>query len=287
MRRRLSKRKKKIHLVLAGTANPFERALSIAVRQIGGRTTTFIHGGDVGFRNVSISLDVTTADNFVVYTEKSAELFEAIKKDPAKCTSSTNIIAGETDEYFKLLKKYRTDLLPKDNKRVMIIGYPQNQWRRTLYIGGFSLARLDLELRLAETLHQAGYEVIYKAHPEKVSEIEGVFDSNVRLSRDYFEDVLDEADLFLFSTTTTTAFPIALCTNKPIVTLDLSFKLYEPFGDAMELFKKRCKVVSTEFDKRNRIVFNERELLDALAQRAELPNDEFLKTYYFPKDKVL
>jgi len=37
------------------------------------------------------------------------------------------------------------------------------------------------------------------------------------------------------------------------------------------------------FDERNRFVFNEKELLDALARKVEPPDTEFIEKYMFPE----
>ena len=152
--------------------------------------------------------------------------------------------------------------------------------------------RLDLELRLIDFLKKSGYEPIYKPHPDRLKEIEGIFEGRCkviksqvpgRLRNRYFRYLMDKMDTLLFMGITTTSFNFALCSSRPIVALDLSFKQYKPFAKPLELLKKRCSIVSTGFDERNRIIFNEKELLDALSRKPEQPNTEFIETYMFPE----
>ncbi len=285
---KLKKNKQKVHLLISAGGDLFSRILSVAIRQCGGKVTSFVHGGDVGFINSPISLgpffDISLVDEVITYTKESAALFKRINNSYSHCREyKTRIISGESDEYFKLWKKYGSGILPKKNKKVMLIGYAHNQRRRTFVKGGFSLTNLDLELRLVEFLKKAGYEVFYKAHPGRMAEVEGIFENRTQILKGYFESHVDKADVFLFPNITTTAFAIALCTNKAIVTLDISFTLFEPFPAAMELFRKRCKIVNTKSDERNRIIFDEKGLLDALARKVRQPNTEFIEKYMFPE----
>ena len=285
--KRLKKNNKKIHLLVSGIGGPVSRAISIALQRNGGKVTAFIHGGDIGFLNSPAFLisffDIPLANDYATYTSKSAELYERLKANYSHCNNKLNIISGKSDEYFKTWKRYGNAPLPEKNKRIMIIGYPYNQWRSIWVTGGFSLMRLDLELRLIGFLKKTGYEILYKMHPYRIAEAKGIFESRVRILKGFFENNLDKADAFLFPSITTTAFATALCTNKPIITFDLSFKLFEPFRDAMELFKKRCSIVSTKFDERNRIIFDEKQLLDVLSQKPGNANTEFIETYMFPE----
>jgi hypothetical protein len=287
VRSKLKKYRKKVHLLTSTGASFFQRVLSIAIREYGGKVTVFAHGGDVGFINTPIGMmpffDIPFADEFVTYTDESALLYKKINNNYSHCPEhKLQIISGETDEFFKLWKKYGNSVLPEKNKRVMLIGYPQTQWRRPFENGGDAFTNLDLELRLIEFLKKAGYEVLYKAHPDRIAEVEGIFEDKTQLLKGYFEPHIDKADVFLFPNITTTAFAIALCTNKPIIAFDISFSLFEPFPEAMELCHKRCSVVNNAYDERNRITFDEKQLLDALSRKVEQPNTEFIEKYMFP-----
>jgi hypothetical protein len=121
-------------------------------------------------------------------------------------------------------------------------------------------------------------------HPDRRQEAKGLFQgfSNVEIWEGYFEDYLDKADAFIFSHLRTASFSAALCTNKPIISLILEPEPFKPSLEAMELLGKRCRFVDAQFDKRNRIIFNEKEFLACLAKRPEFPNNDFLKKYMFP-----
>jgi hypothetical protein len=278
--------KKTEHLLLPVLGSIFQRALALEVRKQGGKITSFMHGGGVGLYNTSIYAfsEFVLADEFVTYTSGSAELFGKIKKShPSPKSNKVVVKSSGNPEYAKWWKEYKNRPLPEKIKKVMIVGHPHNQWRKPWTAGLFSPMRLDLELNIVKILNEAGYEIMYKAHPDRTQEVRGIFEkqAEVRLTG-YIQDYLDEIDAFLFTSIKTTAFSFALCTNKPIVAFEMDRERFKPFPEALELLKKRCSFVQAGFDKDNRIVFNKEQLLNALAQRIEQPNIEFIKTYMLP-----
>lgn len=275
-----------IYILSSGFGDIFSRALYVAIRRKGGKVTSFSHGGNIGLYDTpSLAFsELALSDEFITYTQKSVELFENIKNNhPLLRKNGVNIKSCDSDEFLKLWRRYRNKPLPKNIKRVMVIGYPHNQWRKPHVAGYFSLIQLDLELRIVDILTQVGYEVIYKAHPGRITEVEGIFESRSRVLKGYFQDCLDAADAFLFGGIRTTAFPIALCTNKPIIAFKMEDEPYKPFSGAMELLQKRCSFIHTDFDERNRIVFDKDRLLEFLAKDIKEPNTEYIERYYFPK----
>jgi len=281
--------KKRIHLLMPARGNKFYLTVGMAVQECGGTVTNFAHGGDTGFLNMPMLLasyfDMPLVNNFVTYTTESAKLYDKIKARYSRCKSnSLNIISANSGKYLKLRKRYNKKSFPVENRRIMIIGYPHQQWRKPL-TGASSLIHLDLELRLIDFLKKAGYDTLYKVHPNRIAETRGIFEDKVKVLKGYMQQHLDKTDAFLFPTLATTAFSIALCTNKTIITLDLSYKSqrYKPFPEAVELMKKRCRIVNTEFDERKRIIFDKNGLLDALSRKPEPPNTEFIEKYMFPE----
>ena len=146
--------------------------------------------------------------------------------------------------------------------------------------------RLDLELRVVDVLKKSNYYVIYKPHPDRTEEAKGIFEGRVDevLYKGYFENFLDAADAFIFGSIRTTAFSFALCTKKPIIFFQMAEEPFKPFSEPMEPLKKRCTFIHTKFDNRNRIIFDKRELLDALAKRPAAPDNEFIERYMFPNN---
>lgn len=171
---------------------------------------------------------------------------------------------------------------PSRVAKVMLVGFPLAPWRKPQGSALFWPIQLDLELRLARLLKGAGYTVLYKAHPDRLREIENVFDGMAKVIKAPFEQVVEMADAFVFPVIRTTAFNFGLCTSKPVVGLLMGDEYPPPLPAPMALLKKRCHLVYTRFDERNRVIFPAREVLEALAKKPVAPNPEFVEKYLFP-----
>lgn len=273
------------HLFLTAVGNPLQRALSIANRRGGGTVTSFTHGGHLGlYDNPGLALsEFAIADEFVGYTAGTIPLFRRmLANHPPVRGNRVQIVAAEYPGYRDLWRRLRVTPPPSGVRTVMLIGCPQSPWRTHLIAASLPLMELHLELQIVEVLQQHGFAVIYKAHPDRLTEIRGVFDGRVPVIDGYFERHLDQADAFVFPTLRTTAFPLALCTNKPVVSFLVQPEPYKPVPEAMVKLEKRCTFVRATFDGRNRLQFDSDELLRALMAQPIIPDMEFVETYMFP-----
>ena len=276
-----SSRKRRILIV--GVGNVLYRMLSIVARQLGMMVTTFAHGGCVGlydtpsFRFSEFSI----SDKFITYTDNSIELYSKIKEKHFPLRNNrVSFSSANSSQFQTLFRRFSRYSRPKKLKKIMFIGYPHNQWRKHQGPVALSVIQLDFELRVIRQLRNAGYTVLYKVHPERVQEAEGFFENMVT---GHVQDNINMADAFIFGSIRTTAFTIALCTNKPIVAFRIFPEPYSPFPKAFNLLEKRCQFINAYCDERNRIMFDENELLDELNRKLSVPNNEFIETYMFPK----
>ena len=117
---------------------------------------------------------------------------------------------------------------------------------------------------------------MYKKHPDgKLRGREVHFIDGVHVVYDRFENVMDEADAFVFYHTYTTTLGPALCTNKPIVYIDGGWEKWIP--QVRQAFSKRCHIVPAFFDNRNRLLFDPEALSDALKPSERDQNEEILR----------
>ena len=120
-----------------------------------------------------------------------------------------------------------------------------------------------MEYRLITTLKNFGYYVVYKAHPDRIKEIEGLFNDVVdEVITESFEKVWQGSDLLIFTYTSTTTFGYALTTNLPIILVDSAQK----FRDKKEYddMSSRVNLVKTSFNDNMRISFDSDLLLKAV-----------------------
>ena len=277
---------KKTHLLIQNLGNPLHRALCICVRQSGGKVTSFAHGGNVGLYdtpNLAFS-EFALSDELIAYMPKSARLYEKIRDNHGLVRNNKAVIRSvPTREYVKWHRNFSFKPSPKKIKSIMVLGSSYNQWRRFHDTPSLSFMRLNLELRVMDILKKAGYKLYYKAHPDRVKEAKGIFEGMAEVFlKGSFQDYLSVADAYLFMTIRSTAFSVALCTNKPIIGFKMKEELYPPFEEAMNLLEKRCSFVNAGFDERNRIIFNKEELLSTVKEKKETVNDEFVKAYMLP-----
>jgi hypothetical protein len=272
---------KKIDLLLvAEVAKPMNKVICFALkRKFGTKIIGFEHGNTFGSQlsPYFAPSELEQCDEYVVASSKSIPNFrEAQRIARLPYGTETQISSTDSDYYKGLTEKNQASPLSGTIRRVMLIGFPMNQSRYMYFPGHFSLFHLDLELRLIYLLKQRGLKVIYKAHPDRRREVKGVFERSVDEIRvEAFEDVYHTCDAFIFAHTDTSTFGIALCTNKPIVVLDVEGKPWR--GNTREMISKRCRMVPAWIDGRCRILFDDHALKTALSEKITNPNREYFE----------
>ncbi len=87
------------------------------------------------------------------------------------------------------------------------------------------------------------------------------------------------ADAFFFGPMRTTAFPIALCTQKPIVALLVDSEPATPFPDALALLARRVAIIRAALDDHARVMFDPAALVAAFVHPVDPTDTAFLDTY--------
>lgn len=283
---RILKRRGGVHHLLVTVATaPVQRTAAIAVRKQGGKVTMFTHGGHIGiFPSPTVAKnEFALANEFVTYTKGSVALFKRMLAMERPLRKNTVVLTpGNGDMYLRLWREFQKQSLPIRIHTAMVIGFPYNPWRRPYGAASLALMNLDFELRLVRFLKEHGYRVIYKAHPDRLQEAAGIFDGLAEVIRQPFETVLAYADAFIFGCIRTTTFPLALATNRPVIACMMHDENPPLFPDVRLLLEKRCTFIRLDFDERNRIMFNDGELLGALSASPRPPNTEFLEQYLLP-----
>lgn len=270
-------------LLLTENAAPLHKTIALSMRRRGCRIIGFNHGNEMGnFWDPVVSYnEYSHCDEYVCATSKSAESRATqYSRWKIRGFEGTRFVSVNTSFYQRLVEKGRREPFPRKVKSVMIMGYPMNARRYPYSSGDFFLFQLDLELRVARLLKREGYEVLYKLHPDRKKEVEGIFDGIVdRILVEPFESVYSRADSYFFGCITTSTFGFALCLNKPICVIDLKSKMWNP--EAYELLSRRCIMLPACFDETNRIQFSEKHLLDGLVNLPEKPDLSYVESFMF------
>lgn len=273
------------HFFSGNLRDPMQRALAIAMRHHGGHVTSFTHGGSLGlFDSPTFHLsEFRLSDVFVAYTKASANLFAWVCSKRVNGTASTIAFRSSDDHRFARFRaSFAKTPPPTHIRRVLYVGDSGAPWRRSLGSARFALMHLDLERRLCALLLQRGYEVVYKAHPDHAATMRSLMEDVVPVRVEDFRQMLHEADAYIFGNIRTTAFPIALCTNKPVIGVLLEDERARVHPEAFAALRSRCSIIFAQFDERQRIVVPEDALLEALATPARPPDMAFVETYMIP-----
>jgi hypothetical protein len=272
-------------LLVTGIGNSIYRLFCSAWRYSGGEVIGFVHGNSycTAYTPRYVTDGFLSNLNQYVTTSKGSEkiLKQAVEDFPLGLKTDTNITHSTQNIYYPLYKELQKCIPVREIKKVMIIGFPMDDYMYAWLPERYTFSSLHLELRLVKLLKASGYYVIYKAHPDRISEVEGIFEgyADKVFKKERFEDVYDMADCLLFSHAYTTTFGFSLLSKKPIVLINVTGETW--FPKAFELLKKRCCIIDAEPDDSGRILFNDQDVIDAVGTSLNNIDYEILHEFAF------
>jgi len=276
-------REKKGSLFVAGTGNLIVRVIAKAFQDKGGVVTGFEHGNVLGlFYDPGYVLnDFLISDKFIASTDGLEGFFRKLK-DRYSYLPSADVAIGNADDdfYFNRWREERGKPAVDKVKKVMYIESPMNPVFPARHNTLYYPLQLELSLRVLEALKKRGYYVMMKIRSSRLKETEagGIY-------RDYadeivggkFEEAAEAADAYIFPHLFTTTLGHVLPGHKRIVYLLYEEERFIP--KRLELLNRRCNAVRCNFDERQRIVFNENELVEAVEKSSGDYNTDFLREY--------
>jgi hypothetical protein len=261
-------------VLFGGPSNPRIRCISFAARRAEVPVTGFVHGNNPGYTRAD-SLAYVEFSACTKFVTPTAGMRESLAELSASCPISkrlpTEFSSLETD-YFERLRSRMSTQQVAAVRRILLIGFPLSAPRYAYGWGEFFAQRLDLEIRVCRVLRRAGYEVLYKPHPETGAWSAQVLAPEVdQVLLQPFEDVMAQADLFLFMHPLTTTFGVAICSPKPIVLVDVEGRDWQ--APIYDLLRRRCAMVRARFDESNRVTFAAADLVAGIGEALELRHD--------------
>ena len=265
-------------LLLSNLGQPAYRAVALAMHRRGAEIVGFHHGTNMGgqpFPTGNI-VDLLAVDCFVV---PSNACLRWRRDDYARSRVSQLHPARferiAQPQYRKWLGDGQRAPLPRQIQSVMIVGFPPNWIRYPHLAGHWALTQLDVEIALIETLRAAGFTVLYKAHPEWESQLKHLFPGlGCGFVGGHLETVWQRADAFVFPRISSSSFGFAVCTNRPIVLLDVDRQDW--VEDAYALLARRCRMVPASVDEELRIRFDEKTLIETLRAPVAAPDESYV-----------
>ena len=232
--------------------NYVTRQLRAAVRRSGGRVSGFEHGGG-GHIHRELGSEVINefwfADRFVADTATKATIYQS-------GAATSGLMLGPVPEFEGVAPQLASFHWNNGSagavKRVLYV--------TTAFVGEscYPIQPLmpdpiyaDWQGRLADGLAAQGFEILIKQHPQGLRRGQPLVTSKKgQYLSGSFEDAARQADAFVFDYPATTTLWEAICTEKPVLFVDLGLADWNP--DVRALFERRCAVIGGEFDEWNR-----------------------------------
>ncbi len=241
------------------------RAVSLAVIRKGGTVRGFEHGGTLGFMEDKLILafgEFAAATEFVVSTKAKAALTSLTRTaEMVSPLRSLKILHHRGDPAFRLPRKERIT---------------RNQRPRLVYVStallGFrqlyppllpDAVYLDWQLRLVEFLKTLPVDLVCRPHPESI--VPGArhpLEDMATVANGPFHELHEAADIFIFDYPRTTSLWECLCTDKPVVYMNLNHESFNP--EILPTIERRCRFVSVTHDERHLSQFDREALSQAI-----------------------
>ena len=270
-------------LLAVGLASPLNRTLIAAWKLSGQKVVGFFHGNNYALAVDDILLEqdgLSITSEVIVTSHGHKLLLEELVDRYRHKLKIANISIVKKSNYKEIFKKLQNKNAVKSIKKIMIVGFPMNNIMYAGMSSHHTFSNLKLELDIVRCLKNYGYEVVYKAHPDRFNEVSGIFDGIVdEVSTDSFESVYDKADCILFGYSSSSTFGFSLLTNKPMVLIKTEAVTWSLKTKA--LLEKRCRIVNAEVNNNDEINFDESELKKAIDNSIDKISYEIVQNYAF------
>jgi hypothetical protein len=242
---------------------------------------SFDHGNHANGRKKHklLSAQLLSYNKFVTISKKSKESIIKICNQSLIKRSLKNIkIEFIKNDYLKkvLLKKNNKTYVDK-SKNIMLMGWPMNT--RKYFDEGpcsFFYNKMLFEIEIIKFLKKDGFNVFYKAHPERPDFIKKIYDQYAdKVYFEKFENLEKYTDIgtLLFTNTCSSTFGYSLCTDKKIILLYNE----EYFDEHIKELKKRISIIPCHFDKKYKVNF--KKISSAINTKDSFINYDYVKKY--------
>ena len=269
-------------VLLTEVGKPYSKIISLVNNRNGTKVYCFHHGSDMGevIQKNSHIKDTSHSHYFVVPSNvvKNAYI-ENYKNISIEKKIGMRYISNNSKFYKELYERNLNKKINNEIKSVMIIGYPMTPYRPMEEVGFFFYIRLEFEHRLIKELKSKGYRVLYKAHPDRLNEITGLFEGIVdEFLVEPFEQVWSKADALIYGLTSTSTFGYGLCTNLPITLIDVEGTLWNT--RQKKYLEGRVSFLPAKLNKEQKIEFSTSNLVDTLRKPKSAINWSHINLYF-------
>lgn len=261
----------------------FARAVGLEVLRRGGTAERFDHSGTSGMLNTFTPysmIEFSVSSRFWVATKGVATRLSPGTRQVA-AFRECDVAAGPGFEEFRAMSdiKWRKDVDKGPRLKVMYVSSGLTGAARILPSGPADPIRVDWQRRLIRCLQRLPIDLTVKPYPEgalkgRPQPLKGM----VSFREGLFEDVMHEADVYIFDSPLTTALWKGLCSERQCVVIHFPFCEYWP--EVERELRQRARVINVELDDRGRPTIDEEALSAAVLDNDEPSDPTWFRACY-------
>ena len=270
--------------IIGGAPQILGKILNYFFRKNGGKVRRYAHGGDrVFFSDYFWGIsELPFCDEYYVHSKAEKKFLEKKLKTNSIFNfnkSSYNIKTLGSPRHQQIL--INSNQQKKKNKILFVPGSLLGEEHQALpefKIPDFLM--IDYHIWFLKKVRSLGFDISVKVHPFGVNDSKYLnkICSNVITTK--FDILLNTSSVLIFDFAGS-AFFDSLASNKGIILLNTGVRPF--FFDAYKDLKKRCNIVNSFFDQKNRIRFDINELKSAISNAFYFSkvSNSFAKKYFF------
>lgn len=266
-------------ILVENNQKPTSRFLSIYFLLKGKDAISFDHGNHANGRmyHKLLSAQLLSYNKFITISKKSKRsIIQICNKSLIKNSLKNVKIEFLKNNYLKKVFLNRNKKIMHSSKNVMLMGWPMNT--RKYFDEGpcsFFYNKMLFEIEIIKFLKKEGFNVFYKAHPERPDFIKKIYEKYAdKVYLEKFEnlDIYKHIGTLLFTNTCSSTFGYSLCTNKKIILLYNE----KYFRDHIKELKKRISIIPCYFDTKYRVDFKK---ISTAINKKSFINYDYVKKY--------
>lgn len=269
--------------IWSGTGGSWaSRAIGLAALSQGAKVCRFSHGakdGMIADTETLAYIELASSSQFMLGTRKAAGLAERLGLAQSNSvTRPVSLSGGQGLPLLKSVPAHQVQTSTKSARKVMYAPTIMRGARQLVPALLPDCVYLNWQMTVGEALQNGYHECLLKPHPEGAARgMPHPLASCGRLAEERFEAYLSWADVFVFDWGESTTFWEAVCTNRPILYLDLGLTAFNP--EIAPLIRQRCHFLPVSYDERNCPILDVALLNAAISDAPEFVDSGSLREF--------
>ena len=265
---------------------PLNRLFAYGVKKNKGKVVVFDHGMGSGYfkTDLDCSYEFDFADKFVTFgpyeakgmvkNSKISFKFRGNQSNKTKVDWATTLIknSGSGKKIINFDLVYVTSKYIEDSSNLEYF-YPDN-------------LLIPFQRKIIRNLQKQKMKFALKPHPDSSNLIINKVSNGLKVNiiNNNFNEISWSKQIIIFDSPNSTAFKTALRLDLPIILF--SFPRLKLHAEALNLLKKRCKIVNINLNKDDQIDFKELNFFNLIKEAKFLSKNKLFINKYFPFKKI-